>query len=244
MGQIGAVHRHAASAAAPPSARPSLRVLLVIVLALTGLIGLSAPAGAAPSRTLVLAPNAGPASSTVTASGDGFKKRTPVELYFDSSRVATVTTDSGGAFAAASFSVPATTPGPHTVSAREGGSTKKQAVATFTVLSPALLTIAPTSGDYGTIVAGATGATQTYTVTNTGQAPSGPITTQLTGANAADFTIGTTTCTTLAGGATCTVEVTFTPTSAGERPPASVPPHAPAAPPTPASAAPPCRPPC
>ena len=99
MGQIGAVHRHAASAAAPPSARPSLRVLLVIVLALTGLIGLSAPAGAAPSRTLVLAPNAGPASSTVTASGDGFKKRTPVELYFDSSRVATVTTDSGGAFA-------------------------------------------------------------------------------------------------------------------------------------------------
>ncbi|MBA3451585.1 MAG: choice-of-anchor D domain-containing protein, partial [Deltaproteobacteria bacterium] len=79
---------------------------------------------------------------------------------------------------------------------------------------PAVLTMTPTTNDFGSVVINTTSGAASFTVTNTGEATSGSITPVVTGAAAADFT-PTNGCTTLAGGGTCVVTVTFRPSSAG-----------------------------
>lgn len=106
-------------------------------------------------------------------------------------------------------------PGSLTVSATPGGS----AVAALSgqAISPASLTLAPVAGssaDFGNVLIGATN-TQTFRVTNTGQATSGQLSLSLTGADAADFQLssGTGDCQpgqTLTGGMACTIGVRFT----------------------------------
>lgn len=64
----------------------------------------------------------------------------------------------------------------------------------------------PNPDDYGTT---STNVTHTFTLRNTGDAPTTAITVSLGGANPDGFMIGTNNCTTLAGGASCTVQVHF-----------------------------------
>jgi hypothetical protein len=80
--------------------------------------------------------------------------------------------------------------------------------------TPVAPTISPTALTFPSTVATTTSAAQTVTVTNSGQAAlNGTI--SITGADAADFAQTNTCGTSLAGGASCTISVTFTPTAAG-----------------------------
>ncbi|HZL19646.1 MAG TPA: choice-of-anchor D domain-containing protein [Polyangia bacterium] len=92
---------------------------------------------------------------------------------------------------------------------------------TATGLTPGSISIAPTSFAFADTLVGATSASHSFTVTNGGGAPIGTgtaLSVALSGANAADFSISSTTCTgTLAAAASCTVAVVFKPTAAGAR---------------------------
>jgi uncharacterized repeat protein (TIGR01451 family) len=83
--------------------------------------------------------------------------------------------------------------------------------------------ISPTSIDFGTVDVGTTSPIQAITITNTGD-PGQSLafsSAQITGANAADFSMVSETCvsagTLVAPGASCKFEVTFTPSAAGAR---------------------------
>jgi hypothetical protein len=77
--------------------------------------------------------------------------------------------------------------------------------------------LAPASLAFGKQPVGTSGAAQTATLRNTGVAPLHVAGIALTGANADDY-VRTDTCgATLAGGASCTISVTFRPTAAGAR---------------------------
>ena len=105
------------------------------------------------------------------------------------------------------------------VSASPGGlvHTAVYGTATHLALSPA------TGHAFGSVVAGSAGsAAFTFTVKNTGTAPSGALTVSLGGTNPHQFNIlGTGTCvsgtTNLAVGATCTIKITFKPTTTGNK---------------------------
>jgi len=80
---------------------------------------------------------------------------------------------------------------------------------------PALLT-GMTSNDFGTLVVGAPGGTVTWTVINSGDLPTGAP--ALSNGDLGEILVGQNTCTTaLAGGASCTIQVSFTPAAAGAR---------------------------
>jgi hypothetical protein len=82
--------------------------------------------------------------------------------------------------------------------------------------TPANLSIAPATFDFGNVVAGSSSGDQSFTVTNTGQGTSGPVSVSLSGANQADFSVDSTTCgAALPGGGTCTVSVQYAPAAAG-----------------------------
>lgn len=81
----------------------------------------------------------------------------------------------------------------------------------------AMLTMSPLTADFGTVVQNATSSTMTFTVTNSGGKPSGAISATLMGSGASNFAVESNGCTTLAVAATCTVTVSFTPTSAGAK---------------------------
>ena len=83
--------------------------------------------------------------------------------------------------------------------------------------APAVLTISPLTADFGSVASGTTSTGMTFTVTNTGLTASGTLTTVLEGANGSEFNIATNTCNSLAPAATCTVQVTFRPTSPGAK---------------------------
>ncbi len=84
-----------------------------------------------------------------------------------------------------------------------------------TGLTPANLTVNPSSNDFGTVIVGSS-STATFTLTNTGGQDSGTLSHSTSGGNAADFAVTGGDCgTTLAGGASCTVQVTFTPSANG-----------------------------
>ena len=86
-------------------------------------------------------------------------------------------------------------------------------------LLPAALAITPPTVDFGKVVVNATSAPTTFTVTNTGELPSGAIATRLTGTPTeyqviADGCAGKT----LAAAATCTIAVVYAPTAAADAP--------------------------
>jgi hypothetical protein len=94
--------------------------------------------------------------------------------------------------------------------------TQPQTVAlSGTGLAPPALGVSPTSLTFSGTV-GQTISPQTVTVSNTGGAPLANVGFQINGLSASIFSYGTTTCgASLANGSSCTVQVTFTPTSAG-----------------------------
>jgi hypothetical protein len=79
------------------------------------------------------------------------------------------------------------------------------------------LAITPFTRLFGSMLLGEVGSTQTLTVRNTTTVPSGTLAPALIGAAAADFTIQSTTCTTLAPDATCDVVVKLTATTRGAK---------------------------
>jgi len=83
-------------------------------------------------------------------------------------------------------------------------------------LAPSLA-ITPGAHDFGEVATGVTSPQFTFTVTNTGQASSGTLTLEVTGANLTEFGITTPTCTTLAPAESCVVPVSFSPTSVGPK---------------------------
>ncbi len=86
------------------------------------------------------------------------------------------------------------------------------------VLSDALLTVTPTTRDFGNGVLGTSSAASVFTVQNSGQRATGPLALALTGASASSFAIEAgSNCVgaSLAGGASCTASVIFTPGAAG-----------------------------
>ncbi len=99
--------------------------------------------------------------------------------------------------------------------------TQTSAVLTITdndVAAP-VVSLSASALNFGTVNVGATSAAQTSTLTNTGNAALVVGTVTRTGANAADFTVGTDTCSgqTIAPNASCSLGVTFAPTAAGAR---------------------------
>ncbi len=88
----------------------------------------------------------------------------------------------------------------------------------FAGQGPAKLT-SSTVVDIGSIMVGSTSAPSTITITNSGGSASGPITHAITGPSANEFQVVGSTCTTgtLTPGATCTVDVSFRPSSTGPK---------------------------
>lgn len=87
---------------------------------------------------------------------------------------------------------------------------------TGTGVSPAALSINPSSLNFSTQQPGVAGAPQTLTVSNTGGVPLADVGFQIAGPAAASYSIGATTCgATLSGGGGCTVQVIFTPAATG-----------------------------
>ncbi|MGA2649199.1 MAG: choice-of-anchor D domain-containing protein [Terracidiphilus sp.] len=83
-------------------------------------------------------------------------------------------------------------------------------------LLPPAISVNPTSLSFAAQQVGVASPPATLTVTNSGGAPMANVGFQLTGNAASSFAVGTTTCgATLANGSSCTVQVTFTPASAG-----------------------------
>jgi hypothetical protein len=77
----------------------------------------------------------------------------------------------------------------------------------------AALASTPSTYNFGNVTQGQTSGAETFTIKNTGNVTTGPIGVSLTGNDPGEFQLGTDTCAgaTLAGGATCTVQVTFAP---------------------------------
>lgn len=76
--------------------------------------------------------------------------------------------------------------------------------------------LTPATANFGSVTSGVTGSTQTFTLTNAGNAALPITAVSITGSNASAFTIKGATCgSSLAAGATCVVPVTFTPNATG-----------------------------
>ncbi len=76
-----------------------------------------------------------------------------------------------------------------------------------------IATLSPTTESFGNVVSSVTSSAQTLTLSNTGNATLNISGITIGGANASDFADTTTCGETLAAGASCTIAVTFTPTS-------------------------------
>jgi hypothetical protein len=104
-----------------------------------------------------------------------------------------------------------------TVSATASPGGTASAALSGTGITAALLALSPTSWDFGSVAPGSS-ASNTFTLTNTGQQTSGLATFSLSGSNASEFSTTNNTCTTgLAQGQSCTVDVRFNPTAGGSK---------------------------
>ncbi|HEX8793692.1 MAG TPA: LamG-like jellyroll fold domain-containing protein [Polyangiaceae bacterium] len=79
--------------------------------------------------------------------------------------------------------------------------------------TPATLAVAPTYYNFGSVTPGQT-VTKAFVVSNGGMTPSGSVTANISGNTPAQFTVGGG-CGPLAGGGTCTIQVSFNPQLAG-----------------------------
>ncbi len=103
-----------------------------------------------------------------------------------------------------------------TVTGTPGGA--PSATLTASTVAPGALAIAPAARDFGNVLVGQVSTNQTFTVSNTGGAPTGLPTVALGGSGAGQFTIVTNGCgAVLAPAATCAVVVRFAPSAAGAR---------------------------
>jgi len=115
-----------------------------------------------------------------------------------------------------------TTAGAKAASLTIGASPGGAAVSTLsgTGIASGALSISPASQDFGGVLQGTSSAAPfTFTVTNTGGAPSGTLTTRILPLAGTEFTVVSDTCLNmvLAAGGTCAVIVRFSPGSAGPK---------------------------
>lgn len=96
------------------------------------------------------------------------------------------------------------------------GQSATQAYTIAIAAGPDTLTLSTADLTFSPQLVGSTSAAQTVTITNTGTAPVNIAAVTVAGNNPADFILNTNTCgANLAGGANCTVKVTFTPGKTG-----------------------------
>jgi hypothetical protein len=87
-----------------------------------------------------------------------------------------------------------------------------------TGVRPASLRLTPAAQLFGSTAVGSSGTPVTFTVTNTGGVDSSALSFTKAGAAAADFTVSQNNCAgVLAGGASCTLQIVFSPTALGAR---------------------------
>jgi len=111
---------------------------------------------------ITLSSSSGYVGNQVAVSGTGFNASSTVTIYFDTASVGTAATDTSGSFSNATFTVPESYRGSHTVKGSDA--TGDSPGVTFTTLSK--ITVTPASGAIGDIV----------TVSGTGFAASSTIT--------------------------------------------------------------------
>jgi len=114
------------------------------------------------ARQITISPSSGYVGSTVTVSGSGFNASSSVTIYFDTTAVHTVTATATGTFSGATFDVPESYRGTHTVKGSDTGG--ESPGVSFTVLQQ--ITVTPTSG----------AAADTITISGTGFAANAGIT--------------------------------------------------------------------
>jgi hypothetical protein len=104
-----------------------------------------------------------------------------------------------------------------TLSITDATRTQTETVAlSGTGLAPPSLGVSPAGLSFVVQTVGQASSAQTVTVSNSGGAPLTNVGFQINGLSAGSFSYGSTTCgATLANGSSCTVQVTFTPTTAG-----------------------------
>src|SRR5581483_3702604 len=126
---------------------------------------------------LNLSPSSGPTGTTVTVSGGGWSTSATITVYFNSSSVATCTTDtSGNINSGCTFTVPSVSVGTYPVVGYDSGNGNNIGAADFAVGSSGVtLTLTPSSGLSGTSV----------TVTGTGYGASKTITVKYNGTTVA-----------------------------------------------------------
>jgi uncharacterized repeat protein (TIGR03803 family) len=95
--------------------------------------------------------------------------------------------------------------------------TNKTANSTSILLQTNGVSLSPTSLNFGNLNIGSSSSAQTVTLSNTGSAPLAISSIAITGANSTDFGQTNTCGSTLAGGASCSIGVTFKPTASGAR---------------------------
>src|SRR2546427_1301593 len=113
----------------------------------------SATPGTTATQAISLNPSTGPRGTTVTVTGTNFSHNSAITaVTYDGTTVITtpaiITTNSTGGFSA-TFAVPSSTAGLHTVSAQDASS--NSASAQFTVTTPSI-SLNPTSGPTGTTI--------------------------------------------------------------------------------------------
>ena len=192
-----------------------------VVVPLSG-VGLTAAAlNASPQNLSFSATVIGSASSAqvVTLTNTGGATLTGLSLAI-SGDFAILSTTCGTALAGGASCTAAINFSPTVIGNSSGtlaaNSATTAAVVTLTGagLTPASLTLTPQTLAFSSILIGSTTAAQTVTATNTGGASLSGMTLSITG----DYVINSSTCgSTLAGGASCTVAVSFTPTQSGSR---------------------------
>ena len=123
----------------------------------------------------------------------------------------------GGASCAISVIFAPTQLGSQTGTLTVADALRTQTVAlSGTGVQPAAIGVSPSSLNFAAQQVGAAGSSLALTVTNTGGAPMANVGFQITGQAAGSFSIGTTTCgATLASGASCAVQVIFSPAATG-----------------------------
>ena len=98
---------------------------------------------------ITLSPSSGGVGDTVTVDGTGFAaSSSSVTIYFDSTSVKTVTTDANGSFNDATFTVPESYGGTHTVKGKDADGDSP--TVNFTITQK--VTVTPTSGAVGDTV--------------------------------------------------------------------------------------------
>jgi hypothetical protein len=104
-----------------------------------------------------------------------------------------------------------------TLSITDAPRTQPETVAlSGTGLAPPALGVSPASLSFTALTVGQASSAQTVTVSNSGGAPLANAGFQINGLSASSFSYGSTSCgATLANGSSCTVQVTFAPTTAG-----------------------------